>query len=125
MQISASDVLLARFPYTDLSADKRRPVVVVSVDNDGADVVVCAITSKPQNGLYDIPVADNEITGLKVPSWVQFDKIATLSKTVISGRIGSMPPEFMATHKPQPFGSNSTMQWRMVLRLAINSSMVG
>lgn len=100
MQISAGDVLLARFPYTDLSADKRRPVVVLSVDNDGEDIIVCAITSKPHNGPYDVQAAPNDGTGLKAPSRVQFDKIATLSKTVISGRIGSMPPEFMAIHKP-------------------------
>lgn len=100
MQISAGDVLLARFPYTDLSADKRRPVVVVSADNDGEDIIVCAITSKPYNGPYDVPVEQSETTGLKVSSRVQFDKIATLAKTVIAGRIGSMPPEFMATHKP-------------------------
>ncbi len=100
MQISAGDVLLARFPYTDLSADTRRPVFVLSVDNDGDDIIVCAITSKPHNGPYDVHVAPNDGTGLRVPSRVQFDKIATLSKTVISGRLGSMPPEFMTIHKP-------------------------
>ena len=100
MKLSAGDVLLARFPYTDLSDDKRRPVVVLSVDNDGEDVIVCAVTSKSYNGTYDIAAPDSPETGLKVPSIVQFDKIATLSKAVISGRIGSMPTDFMAVHKP-------------------------
>jgi len=100
MQISAGDVLLARFPYTDLSADKRRPVVVISVDNGGDDIIVCAITSKPYNGPYDVLATPTDGTGLNVPSRIQFDKIATLSKTIISGRIGTMPPEFMAMHKP-------------------------
>jgi mRNA interferase MazF len=100
MQISAGDVLLARFPYTDLSADKRRPVIVLSVDNDGEDIIVCAVTSKPHNGPYDIVIPHNEMTGLKTPSRVQFDKIATLAKTVVSGRIGSAPQEFMTLHKP-------------------------
>lgn len=75
-------------------------MVVLSVDNDGDDIIVCAITSKPHNGPYDVPVLPNEASGLKVPSRVQFDKIATLAKTIIAGRIGTMPPEFMATHKP-------------------------
>jgi mRNA interferase MazF len=100
MQISAGDVLLARFPFTDLSADKRRPVVVLSVDNDGEDVIVCAVTSKPQSGPYDVPITPSEGTGLKVPSRVQFDKIATLAKTVIAGRVGALPREFMAAYKP-------------------------
>ncbi len=100
MKLSAGDVLLARFPYTDLSNDKRRPVVVLSVENDGEDVIVCAVTSKPHNGSYDILAPDTRGTGLKHPSRVQFDKIATLAKSVIAGRIGTMPPEFMAAHKP-------------------------
>jgi mRNA interferase MazF len=65
MQISAGDVLLARFPFTDLSADKRRPVVVVSVDNAGEDIIVCAITSKPHSGPYDVAIAQLKDTGLK------------------------------------------------------------
>lgn len=100
MKLSVGDVLLARFPYTDLSDDKRRPVVVLSVENDNEDVIVCAVTSKVYNGAYDIAAPDSPETGLKVPSTVQFDKIATLAKTVISGRIGAMPPAFMAAHKP-------------------------
>jgi mRNA interferase MazF len=100
MKLSPGDLLLARFPYTDLSDDKRRPVVVLPVENDGEDVIVCAITSKSFTGAYDIAAPDSLDTGLKVPSIVQFDKIATLAKTVISGRIGAMPREFMTAHKP-------------------------
>lgn len=100
MKLSSGDVLLARFPYTDLSSDKRRPVVVLSVDNEGEDVIVCAVTSRPHDGTYDVAVLPGQGTGLKAPSRVQFDKIATLARSVISGRLGSLPPEFMATHKP-------------------------
>ncbi len=100
MTPTAGDVLLARFPFTDLSSDKQRPVVVLSVDNEGEDVIVCAITSRPHNGPYDIAIEPGNGTGLKVPSRVQFDKIATLSKTVIAGRIGMMPEAFMQQHKP-------------------------
>lgn len=98
---SAGDVLLARFPFTDLSSDKRRPVVVLSINNTGDDLIVCAITSRPQhNGPYDIPIAPGSGTGLKVPSRIQFDKIATLAKSVITGRLGALPEAFMAQHKP-------------------------
>jgi mRNA interferase MazF len=100
MKLSAGDVLLARFPFTDLSNDKRRPVVVLSADNSGDDVIVCAITSKRHAGPFDVTVSSSRTNGLKVASTVQFDKIATLAKSVISGRIGSMSPQFMASHKP-------------------------
>ncbi len=100
MRLSVGDVLLARFPFTDLSSDKRRPVLVLSVDNDSADVIVFAITSRGRSGAYDVPIAPQDGTGLKVQSCVQFDKIATLARTVISGRLGRLPETFMRKHKP-------------------------
>ena len=99
MKISFGDVLLARFPYTDLTGDKRRPVLVLSSDNDGADVIVCAITSRPHDGPCDITVDPSPTNGLKVPSRVQFDKIATLERGIIAGQLGAMPAEFMTAHK--------------------------
>ncbi len=99
MKISFGDVLLARFPFTDLTADKRRPVLVLSADNDGEDVVVCAITSRPHDGPLDIPVAPSKDNGLKVSSRVQFDKIATLERSVFAGRLGAMPSDFMEAQK--------------------------
>jgi mRNA interferase MazF len=100
MKLSVGDVLLARFPFTDLSSDKRRPVLVLSVDNDSGDVIVCAITSRPRSGPYDVPIDLRDGTGLKVQSCVQFDKIATLARTVISGRLGRLPEAFMRQHTP-------------------------
>jgi mRNA interferase MazF len=100
MKLSAGDVLLARFPFTDLSGEKRRPVLVLSLADQGEDVIVCAITSRPHDGPYDVPIVPDERNGLKVSSWVQFDKIATLSLSVISGRIGAVSPAFMQAHKP-------------------------
>ncbi|OFX10689.1 MAG: hypothetical protein A2516_03005 [Alphaproteobacteria bacterium RIFOXYD12_FULL_60_8] len=99
MKISFADVLLARFPFTDLSGDKRRPVLVLSADNDGVDILVAAITSKFHEGPHDIPVQPTVDNGLKTLSYVQFGKVATLERSIISGRVGVMPTEFMAQHK--------------------------
>ncbi len=98
MKISFGDVLLARFPFTDLTASKRRPVLVLSADNNGEDLIVCAITSRPHDGPFDISVTPSKDNGLKAPSRVQFDKIATLERSVFAGRLGSMPEDFMETH---------------------------
>lgn len=100
MKISFGDVLLARFPFTDLTSDKRRPVLVVSAANEGPDVIVCAITSRAHDGAFDVPVAPSPENGLKVVSRVQFDKIATLERGVIAGRLGALPQTFMETNKP-------------------------
>ena len=90
-------IILARFPFTDLSGDKRRPALVVSRDNDRrADLVVCFITSVPRTGPDMVPIAADAGTGLKVNSMVRFDKIATLDRTVIAGKLGDAPPDWLA-----------------------------
>lgn len=96
MKLSFGDVLPARFPFTDLSSAKRRPVPLISADGDGDDVIVCAITSRPHSGRFDIAVAPTDENGLKLPSRVQFDKIATLERTVIAGRLGRLSPVFLS-----------------------------
>jgi mRNA interferase MazF len=98
-------IALARFPFTDLSGDKRRPVLIVSRDNDRrTDVVVCFITSIPRTG-PDMAVIDaTPETGLKIRSTVRFDKVATLDKSVITGRLGNAPAEWLAAQKATFFG---------------------
>jgi mRNA interferase MazF len=93
-------IALARFPFTDLSGAKSRPVLIVSRDNDRrSDVVVCFIISIPRVG-PDMAVIDARPgTGLKVRSTVRVDKLATLEKSVITGRLGNAPPEWLVLRK--------------------------
>ncbi len=88
--LAFGSIVLARFPFTDLSGDKRRPALVVSRDNDRrTDLVVCFITSIPRNGPDTAPIAATTATGLKVPSVVRFDKVATLDRSVIRPYVAS------------------------------------
>ena len=91
-------IVLARFPFTDLSGDKRRPALVVSRDNRRTDLVVCFITSVPRAGLDMAPISPTPGTGLKVPSVVRFDKLATLDPTVITGKLGDAPASWLDLH---------------------------
>jgi mRNA interferase MazF len=93
-------IVLTRFPFTDLSGDKRRPALVVSRDNDRrADLVVCFITSVPRSG-PDIARLDALAgTGLKVPSAVRFDKLATLDRSVIAGKLGDAPTDWLVAQR--------------------------
>ena len=80
-------IVLTRFPFTDLSGDKRRPAPVVSRDNDRrTDLVVAFITSVRRNGPDMAALDPQPGTGLKVPSLVRFDKLATLDRSVITGK---------------------------------------
>ena len=93
-------IVLTRFPFTDLSGDKRRPALVVSRDNDRrTDLVVCFITSVPRTGPDMAPLDAIPGTGLKVPSVVRFDKLATLDRSVIAGKLGEAPAEWLGTHR--------------------------
>jgi mRNA interferase MazF len=43
-------------------------------------------------------------TGLKVPSLVRFGTLATLDRSVIPGKIGAAPPDWMHAHRADFFG---------------------
>ena len=93
-------IVLTRFPFTDLSGDKRRPALVVSRDNDRrSDLVVCFITSVPRSGADMAAIAATPGTGLKVPSVVRFDKLATLDRAVITGKLGDAPEPWLAAQR--------------------------
>jgi len=98
-------IVLARFPFTDLTGAKRRPALVVSRDNDRReDLVVCFITSVPRAGPDMAPIEAGKGTGLKTASVVRFDKIATLERSVIAGRIGEAGADWLAAQSGRFFG---------------------
>jgi mRNA interferase MazF len=101
MSIPFGTIVLTDFPFTDLSAAKRRPALVVSTDNDRrSDVVVAFITSIPHPHLPDAsPVAPTPENGLKVASRVWFDKLATLDIGILAGRLGSADPAWLIEHR--------------------------
>ncbi len=92
-------IVLARFPFTDLSGAKRRPALVVSADGRKSDLVVSFITSVLRDTAYSAPIDATPLSGLKTASVVLFDKLATLNLTVIDGRIGSVSADWIAQHR--------------------------
>lgn len=93
-------IVLTRFPFTNLSGDKRRPALVVSRHNQRrGEVVVCFITSVPRPGLDMAPIAPTPGTGLKVSSVVRFDKLTALDPALIAGKLGAAPPDWLHAHR--------------------------
>jgi mRNA interferase MazF len=79
------DVVLVPFLFTDLSASRVRPAVVVNSEEYGAyssDVIVAMVTSQPQTGPTDWRLQDWQEAGLVYQSWVRA-KLATLERTLI------------------------------------------
>jgi mRNA interferase MazF len=86
------EIYLVRFPFTDLSASKLRPALLLI--NFKQDISVCFITS--QLNLMeesDILVAPDFNTGINQNSLIKVGKIATISKNLVFGRLGSLSGE--------------------------------
>ncbi|MBI5793838.1 type II toxin-antitoxin system PemK/MazF family toxin [Candidatus Uhrbacteria bacterium] len=89
-------IILVPFPFTDLSSQKIRPAVIVSrVSKNGSDTIVAFISSipfraSPSHVILPKTHADFKKTGLKTPSTIRCDKLATLDKTIVLGEVGSL-----------------------------------
>ena len=82
------DIVLIPVPFTDLSSQKRRPVIVISNNQyhrATADMVVVAMTSNPASVPYSFSIdsADLNRGRLNRPGTVRVDKIYTLSQALI------------------------------------------
>lgn len=87
--MTKGDIVLIKFPFTDLSGSKLRPAVVLVTT--ATDSTVCFITT--QLGWQeptDLLLSPNEINGLKKPSLLRIGKIATLDKTLVKGLLGRL-----------------------------------
>jgi mRNA interferase MazF len=83
------DIVLLKFPFTDGTTFKRRPALIIN-DFDDGDIIVCRITSQIYKTKYDIYVDDWEKSGLKLPSVIRVNKIATLQKDLVEFIMGKI-----------------------------------
>ena len=90
--MAKGDIILIRFPFTDLSGSKLRPTVILAETNE--DVTVTFITTQVKwLEPTDVLLTPTSNNGLKSPSLIRTSKIATLDKTLIKGRIGKLSIE--------------------------------
>jgi mRNA interferase MazF len=97
MMLRQRDIVLIPVPFTDLTSQKRRPVLIISNDHYNRtmqDIVVMAITSNPAQRDYAtlLQRRDMEEGTLPRASFIRIDKIYTLSQAIVVkpyGRIKS------------------------------------
>lgn len=83
------DVLLVPIRFSDASAEKRRPVLVVH-DRGDADLLVVPITSHPPRSFEDVVLPNWRSAGLRLPSTARMAKLATVAKSSVIRQLGSL-----------------------------------
>jgi len=95
------DILLVPIPFTDLSSQKRRPVIVISnnsYNKKTSDVVVVAMTSNPVEVDYSFTITSDDLKKgtLNHPGKVRVDKIYTISISIVVKTFGQVNEEVLA-----------------------------
>ncbi|HMQ30902.1 MAG TPA: type II toxin-antitoxin system PemK/MazF family toxin [Chloroflexaceae bacterium] len=83
------DVVVLPFPFSDLSATKRRPALVVATLS-GADIILCQITSQASRDAYAIPLLDEDFAdgGLRQASFIRPSRLFTADSAIVLYRAG-------------------------------------
>lgn len=97
--LNRGDIVLVSFPFTDLTATKVRPAVVISNDSINRfseDIILAFVSSvvPVQINETDFLIRSSELdfqaTGLKNDALFKMAKIVTLNKRLIQKRIGKV-----------------------------------
>lgn len=98
MMFERGDLLLVPFPFTDLSATKRRPVLAVTAADSYGDFIAIPVTSRPQ-AEHGLPLAPTDmLTGtLPAASWIRTNRIVTLNASLVVKTVGRIPEQVVAT----------------------------
>lgn len=87
------DVVVVPFPFTDRTATKRRPALVLSSErfNSGIDHSVMAMVTTASHSIWplDIDIANLGDAGLKTPSIIRM-KLFTIDHRLIQRHIGHL-----------------------------------
>ncbi len=82
--LARGDVVLTRFPFTDLTGSSVRPALLISAGQIGQDVVLAGISSVLRGGAFSTDLVVNPThpefarTGLRLPSVLRLHKLATV-----------------------------------------------
>ena len=88
------DIVLVPFPFTDQSAAKKRPAVVISsaaYQRERPDLIIMAITSqvRPVQAFGEVVVQDWQGAGLLKPSAIK-PVVATIEKPLVISALGRL-----------------------------------
>lgn len=92
-KFAVGEVVLVKFPFSNLKGQKIRPALVVA-KAERNDLVLCQITSKPYASKLSILIMSNDFTkgGLPVDSYVRPNKLFTANPSIIKKSAGHLTP---------------------------------
>ena len=87
-------VVLVRFPFSDLTASKLRPAVVLAQVHH-EDLILCQVTSNPYADPLAIEVSEDafEKGSLQRTSYIRPDKLFTANEALIEAEIANLKGE--------------------------------
>jgi len=89
--LAAGQVVIVHFPFSDLTASKLRPSVVLA-DAGRGDWILCQITSKPYSDARAIKLEDSDFANgsLRLTSFARPGKLFTAHSSLVAGQIGEL-----------------------------------
>ena len=95
------DVIVVPFPFTDQSAIKKRPAVVVSSEanhRERPDIILMAITSqvRPAPTVGEVAIVHWQAAGLLKPSVIK-PLVTTIEARLVLRQLGQLHPDDLST----------------------------
>jgi mRNA interferase MazF len=83
------DLVLIPFPFSDMSAAKKRPVLILTRPDTYGDFIALAVTSRPQADHGIALTASDLVQGsLPLASWIRTDRVVTLNAGLVIKAFG-------------------------------------
>ena len=85
------EIVVLKFPFSDLSSFRKRPALVVA-DLQGEDIILCQITGEKRKDIYSIILKNNNLEkgSLRIESRIRPNKIFTGEKSKILYKFGKL-----------------------------------
>ncbi|MBW8334966.1 MAG: type II toxin-antitoxin system PemK/MazF family toxin [Prolixibacteraceae bacterium] len=92
--MNKGDVVLIPFPFSDFSGAKNRPAVIL-IETDEDVTVAFIMTQLKWKTEFDVLLQPSDLNGLKKDSLIRLNKLATIDKELVVGRLGSLEEPLM------------------------------
>lgn len=91
MSYNVGDVLLVKFPFTNIKKSKKRPVIVVKSQNEFNDIICFQITSNSEQiNLLKIENSGLDNSTLALESFIRYDKCFTINSEIVDKKIAKV-----------------------------------